>query len=157
MKSSTLTILLALWACTGHRVDATPAASRAGDAQPAVEAPGSLPLGPLQGSVAMQNLLRRQRQDLEALEAREAREAPGGQDGNDAVVLLKAQQELERLDLLAVDAEKQGRREEAERARREAARLRAPAPVKAVRFVQRVAPDASVPMGAATPAQENSR
>jgi hypothetical protein len=149
MKSLYLALLLATLASPGHC--AVSSASHAGEAQPAFEAPATLPGGPLQGSAAMRGLLRQQSQELEALAAQ------GGQGSEEALAALKARQDLERLDLLATEAEKEGRLEEAARARSEAARLRAPAPTKPLRFVKRVAPDASVPMGAATPAQEDVR
>ncbi len=106
-----------------------------GAALPHFETPGSLPAGPVQGTAAMRALLQTQRGALDALEAR-------GQEAGaeEALVALKAVHELERLDLLAQEAERLGRPEEAALARQEALRLRTPKPVKERAFVPRAQP-----------------
>lgn len=130
---------LILWAtCTAPLwadAHATHGESLSGAALPQLETTGSL--GPVQGSVAMRALLQTQRGALEALEAQGQ-----GAGSEEALVALKAAHELERLELLAQEAERLGRPEEAALARQESLRLRTAKPVKTPVFVPRAQPGA---------------
>jgi len=128
----TLLLLLALLFAGAQLGQAAAPVVTTGAVDAPIEAPGTLQAGPVQGSPALQALLKSQAEELIALEARV--EDSGGQE---RIAAAKAAMEVARLELLATEAQNAGRVDEAAAARAELARLRAPEEIRPLHWQER--------------------